>query len=273
MPVYTDAFSGRSQFSLSFRVSPRAYNLAGNYTDVEVELDVVETTSSPSYFYTPQPWTCSVDGQSWSGSAALDFRASGLQTIGLKGMTTKRVYHNADGYATINLSASMTTDTVFGNAAISSRSLVLTRIPKPPDAPRISGTVGTTVLGPQDITTTSMVVKFSATDNNGATTDAWQLQYADNSAFTNATTISSTGTSTVTGLTPGKTYYFRARGHNVAGWGAWSATASAKTVSAVYVSDGTEWLPAELYVSDGTTWHGVGIAVSDGTAWQDPLPA
>ncbi|QDF14193.1 minor tail protein [Microbacterium phage IAmGroot] len=271
MPTYTDAFSGRPQFSLRLIVSPRAYSQAGNYTDVEISLAVVETTSSPSYVLDSMPWAVTVAGQTWNGASPLDFRASGLQTITLMGTTVKRITHDSNGYATISFSASMSAGGTFGSAAISTRSLTLTRIPKPPAAPSISGTVGGTLLGPQDIKTTSMVVKFSANSNNGAAVDQWQLQYANNASFSGATTITSSGTSTITGLMPGTTYYFRARGHNVAGWGPYSATASATTLTAVYVSDGSTWHSADVFVSDGTKWHNPEVWVSNGSAWLQPL--
>lgn len=71
-------------------------------------------------------------------------------------------------------------------------------------------------------------VQFSRTGRaDGGTT--WQLQYANNSSFSNATTISSTGTSTIANLLPGTNYWARARGSNTSGTGQWSAARTFQT--------------------------------------------
>lgn len=267
MPVYTDTFSARSRYQLQLHIAPQPYNQAGNYTDISWSLRIVETTENGSYSYAAAPWSATIDGQTWSGSAPYDFRSIDTLTVG---SGSKRAYHDANGYKTISVSGSVGGSTTIGTASTSA-SLALTRIPKPPAAPTITGTVNGQRMGPQDIKTTSMVVKFSGNSSNGATIDAWQLQYATNPSFTGATTISSNGTSTLTGLSPGTTYYFRARGHNVAGWGAWSTTVSATTLTAVYVSDGTTWHSADVYVSDGSRWLSPEVWVSNGTAWVQPL--
>lgn len=80
------------------------------------------------------------------------------------------------------------------------------------------------------ITATGMRSRFW-NDGNGAGSTTWELQYATNSSFTGATTLSSSGTNVLTGLTPGTTYYFRSRGRNVSGIGPWSATRSATTAT------------------------------------------
>lgn len=270
MPIYYDTFSNRTRYQLQLHIAPRAYNLSGNFTDVDWSLRIVETTENGSYSYAAAPWSVTIDGQSWSGSSPYDFRSTNEVIVG---SGTKRAYHDANGYKTISFSGSVGGSTVIGTASTSG-SLALTRIPKVPGAPLIEGTVGGTVLGPQNIKTTSMVVKFSGTSDGGSPIREWQLQYAENSAFTvNAKSIASSGTSTVTGLVPGRTYYFRARGRNDVGWGPYSKTVSAKTLAAVYVSDGTTWHPAEIYVSNGTAWQGVEVLLSEAGVWTEPAVA
>jgi hypothetical protein len=81
------------------------------------------------------------------------------------------------------------------------------------------------------ITGTTMRVSFSSQGTGGAAVDQWQLQRATDAGFTaNVVTITSNGTSDITGLTKGTRYYWRARGHNAVGWGGWSGTGNAITL-------------------------------------------
>jgi predicted phage tail protein len=86
-----------------------------------------------------------------------------------------------------------------------------------------------TFLGLSSITNTSMVARFSGNGDGGSAITKWELQYSTSSSFSSATTVTSSGTSTITGLTPKTTYYFRARGVNAVGAGSWSAVDSDKT--------------------------------------------
>ena len=96
--------------------------------------------------------------------------------------------------------------------------------PTVPGAPfPVSGT-------PSEVTSTSMMYQFSGTTTGGSAITGWEFQYATNAAFTGATTVVSSGTSVVTGLTPKTMYYFRARGKNAIGWSAWSTVVSRETL-------------------------------------------
>ena len=99
--------------------------------------------------------------------------------------------------------------------------LTVTRAQTVPPAP--------TFLGLDQVTNTSMQARFSGNGDGGSGIIRWDLQYATASNFSGAVTVSSGGTSTITGLSPNTTYYFRARGVNAIGAGAWSSVASAKT--------------------------------------------
>lgn len=80
------------------------------------------------------------------------------------------------------------------------------------------------------ITPTGLRAIFGRTGNaQGGTT--WGLQYSTTPDFSaNNVSLSSTGTSVIDGLTPGTTYYFRARGGNAAGTGPWSPVSSVTTL-------------------------------------------
>jgi hypothetical protein len=99
--------------------------------------------------------------------------------------------------------------------------LTVARLPTPPGAPIFNGL--------DQITNTSMRAQFTGTTDGGSPITGWQLQYATASNFSNAFTISSSGTSTVGALAPNTTWYFRARGLNAMGAGDWSGVASATT--------------------------------------------
>ena len=84
------------------------------------------------------------------------------------------------------------------------------------------------------ITTGGMTVAWSAPgDWGGNATNNYQLQRADNAAFTGATTITVNGATSyaATGLNPATTYYWRAAAVNAAGVGPYSGTGSATTLA------------------------------------------
>lgn len=266
MGVSVATFSGRSAFQLHFHLFQGAQNQEGNYSRIDWALYIVETGSYGSFSYDAAPWSVTVAGQTWSGSAAYDFRAGGNQTL-LLGSGYTHVWHDANGYASVSGSGAVGGSTVIGSAS-TSQSFGLTRIPKVPGAPLITGYVGSTLLGPQEVKSTSCVVKFSGTTDGGSAITGWELHWAEDAAFTvGAGSMVSGGTSTITGLKPGTLYYFRARGRNGVGLGPFSSTASARTLAAFYVSDGEAWLNTEVYVSDGTSWHSVEVLISEDEAW------
>jgi len=91
-------------------------------------------------------------------------------------------------------------------------------------------------------TQTSVKTVFSSNGDGGSPVLEWQLNYGLNST-TPELTIGSNGTLTLTGLSAGQKYYFRARGRNKYGWGAYSAISSVQLLAGAYVD----------YVAPGTT--------------------
>ncbi|KDA05866.1 hypothetical protein DC31_13955 [Microbacterium sp. CH12i] len=138
-----------------------------------------------------------------------------------------------------------------------------------PDAPTMTG------FGPNpdQITATSMRVRFNGHGDGGSPITSWALQRATDAAFTqNVVTIGSSGTSVVTGLAPGTQYWWRARGGNAVGVGAWSPDpVSARTLSAAYVGKGSTFPPAAaVNVGKGSTFPQAEIFVGKGGSFVTP---
>jgi hypothetical protein len=97
------------------------------------------------------------------------------------------------------------------------------------DIDRASAPAKPTITAINNIVATSMEVIFKDGANNGASIDSRQIGYGTNS--TNPTDfVSSDGSTTVGGLTPGTTYNFWARTHNSKGYSPWSTKATRTTL-------------------------------------------
>lgn len=129
-------------------------------------------------------------------------------------------------------------------------------IPGAPSTPRISG-----------IKATSMVVSFTDGSNGGDGIDSRQIGYDDNPDASSLTIVSSDGSTTISGLTTNRIYYFWARTHNSEGWGPWSGRASAKTLS-VPVAPSAPLLSSVTATSVDISWTANGNGGSPITAYQ-----
>ncbi|HEY5786985.1 MAG TPA: fibronectin type III domain-containing protein [Microlunatus sp.] len=87
-------------------------------------------------------------------------------------------------------------------------------------------------LSLDQITLTEIRYRFNGTGSGGSPIIRWEVQIDDDPAFGSAVIETSTGTKTHTGLAPGTKYYFRSRGVNAIGNGAWSSVLNATTLPA-----------------------------------------
>lgn len=103
------------------------------------------------------------------------------------------------------------------------------------------------------ITSNSLLATFTDGASNGDSIDSRQIGYGTSSTSPQKT-VSSDKSTTITGLTPGTTYYFWARTHNSEGWSSWSARSSATPLAVVRVRVLGSWHAAIPYVKDGGVW-------------------
>jgi hypothetical protein len=122
-----------------------------------------------------------------------------------------------------------------------------------PTINRLSDPPSTPVFG--DIRQTSFVTAF-LDGGNGAPIDSREAAYTTDPGGSGLTIVaaSSIGYATVTGLSPGTTYYVWARTHNAAGYSGWSGRGVVRTIAGTRVNDGGTWKEAIPYVRVGGVW-------------------
>lgn len=234
----------------------------GNNSLVHSELWIRKNSYSPTYSGSGSSYQMYIKGAlvGSNGNFGYDFRNSDQLLLhasdnwfGHDGEGNMHV--EIDGYANV---------AIMGYTEVHS-GYWATRIAQPASAP--------TGLGVDSATTNSLRYRFSGNDLRGGSLVRWEYQIAENSGMSvNASIRTGSGTEVVTGLIPGREYFFRSRAVTNVGAGSWSSVQSGKTLAAVYESDGASWRPVELYESDGSTWRPVVEALySNGTAWVSPL--
>jgi hypothetical protein len=115
------------------------------------------------------------------------------------------------------------------------------------------------------VTNVKVHAEFVGNGNGGLPITEWQIGYG-----THPTTAQLTRTGfdiDITGLTPGTTYYFWARGGNSLGWGPWSPRSSVKTDDVPPAPDAPV-LTEVTQVSVKSTFTGNGNGGSDILEWQ-----
>lgn len=163
------------------------------------------------------------DSGDWSYSSYLPWPHGGLNQDYDLHTESFTVYHDVNGDARLYWVVQLDPSD-FGGGGTRSMSGNFS----PPSIPRLSSAPSAPALS---LITSSSIFATFTDGSGGAPIDSRQLRYGVNSDASGSTIISSDGSTSVTGLTPGTTYYFWARTHNSAGYSPWSARSSAKTLS------------------------------------------
>lgn len=129
---------------------------------------------------------------------------------------------------------------------------------------------------------TSIAVQLgSPSDNGGAGVVGYRVQRATNSAFTTGVATVDVGTgggTTLTGLTPGATYYLRATARNVVTdafgklGGPWSGTVTRTMPEAIglgRIRSGTSFVESDGRIRIGSSWVELAGKQWTGSAWED----
>lgn len=242
---------------------------AGNYSTYRIQV-VYKGNGYGSFANSvDQYWSASAPGANWSGTFRI--LSPGTGDIGLLD-TTFNVSHDAGGYLSDFWSSASidTSHSSIGDGSASVLEQYHPRIPKrpsPPGKPTFS-----------EITPTSVRVTWTAsTDNAGSAIDAYLLRYRDASPFNGSGYIdhssANTLTRVVTGLQPGKRYYFGVYAHNGAtdnsGFSNPSSEASVETLAGGRAWDGTAWRNCRVRYWNGTAWQTCRVRQWDGATWRN----
>lgn len=168
-------------------------------------------TSNNSTTWTDHlPWGWTINGS--TGSSTFNYQpGAGWKRLGVWFVSTAQTVHFRLG---------STGTSGFGGPT--DFAVAITRATVPPQ---------TTPVRFSSITSTSVVAAFDGQGNGGSPITTWQLGWSDEPNNIAEFNMASSGTSTVSGLTPGTTYYFWARGANALGWGPWSTRSQMTTLS------------------------------------------
>lgn len=218
-------FQGRPDHRLNLYVYVAEQDRAGNRSRLAWGLYAERTGAWQGSFNNSSfGYSVNVGGNITNGAASLPFSASTSQLLLRTG--DHWFNHDGNGYLSVFFSAVMPDAAQFGTAQTNQGRLDADRIAPPtfpPGAPD-NGIV-------DNATINSLRYRFSGTTDGGSAILEWQAQADDDANFGSPITVSSSGTSTFTGLTPATRYFFRARGRNGVGWGPWGASASGETLT------------------------------------------
>lgn len=188
------------------------------------------------------PWGYTVNGSTWNGTfnyaAGAGWRRLGNFTV--------------TGSQTLTFRLGSTGTGGFGGPTTFNQFINRQSVPPAPTTPALS-----------EITSSSMKVIFHSQGDGQSPIIRWDLGYGTDPNGAPLPYTVSTGTTVVTGLISGATYYFWARGVNALGVGPWSARGSATTLRI----PGTNSLPIVTDVGQTTAR----IQLQAGDTGGDPI--
>lgn len=134
-----------------------------------------------------------------------------------------------------------------------------------PDVPDTPSTAPVLTYTPPD----TVSVAFAAPGNGGSAITSYDVQYADNSAFTGAVSANSASSpKAISGLSPGKTYWFRVRANNSQGSGAYGPASSVLVISGPKIYYDGEWHNTICYYKLNGVWRIAIPHVKVGGTWK-----
>lgn len=148
-----------------------------------------------------------------------------------------------------------------GWGAFSARSQVTTlNVPDAPSTPVIS-----------NVQPTSVDLMWTPNGTGGSPITGFQVGYSASASLPPGTIVSATSPKTISGLTPGTTYYFWVRAQNAIGFSEWSGVASNQTIAGARIKVAGVWKIAIPYVRSGGVWkHAIPWAKTAGE-WKETV--
>ncbi len=177
-------------------------------TDTGTHVEFWLNSHNSTTFNHQLPWGMTVNGVTDNGRE-FDYSAgAGWQRLGRWAVSSSQ---------TVTFRIFDTGTSGFGGPTTFSQFIDRATVPAAPSQPVLSS-----------ITSTSVFVTFTDGSNGGAAIDSRQIGWGTSST-TPSSTMSSDGSDTISGLTPGTTYYVWARTHNAKGFSAWSVRSTFTT--------------------------------------------
>lgn len=257
----TDAYSGRTSFN--GYLSVYRYAVSGTSARWGWELRARNPNgNSQTYMLDNKAGTVVVAGQSFPVSHSLDFR--GGQSYIVLGSGVTGWINQGSGTPTISFSFSHGPAGVFGTAS-GSGSFSADSLATVPPAPK--------PLSVSNVTQTTARYQFQSQGQGAGTFLRWEAQWSTSATFAtgNSPILTSSGTSDFTGLPPGTKVYFRSRGVNSYGAGAWSSIINATTLpSGARVGSGGGFPIAATAIGAGGAFPPTQILIGSGGTFRPP---
>lgn len=209
------------------------------------------TSNNSTTFDHEMPWAYTVNG-SYSGWLSHNYNAnSGWNFLGswtISASQTVTFYLGATGTAGL------------GGPTTFNQYIARATVPDAPNAPTISN------IQPQ-----TMDLAWVPNGNGGDAITNYEIKYGLTAGAETFTASSATSPKTITGLTPGTTYFFKVRAQNSVGWSAYSGNTSAMTIAGCRIKVGGVYYLAVAYVNDAGVWKLARPYVKDAGVWKSAI--